>query len=238
MRTIDVVASGLCAALYAGLGYLTYLGIFTPVIGVVRFWPVVIIPAIFAVVFGELVGGVGAAIGIFISDMFVHGNALLSLTVGVPANFLGFYTIGLLYKYKFNLIKSIVFISLASTILAIIDFLLYTYNVITFDVMTIFIFVILLTYILFIIISVKYRMWISYCIASYVGLLVGSAIIGIGVWGFSQLFILPTGEANLQVIAAFIWFIWTFSTEIPFLIVLGPPLLTIIHNVIPNLKIK
>jgi len=38
-----------------------------------------------------LAGGVGAAIGIFLSDMLTHGMPLLSLSVGVTSNFIAFY---------------------------------------------------------------------------------------------------------------------------------------------------
>ncbi|MEM4430788.1 MAG: hypothetical protein QXM08_06460, partial [Thermofilaceae archaeon] len=73
MRPSQLVAlTSLNAALYAALGYASYLGLFAPAIGVVRFWPSVFVPALFAVLFGELVGGLGAAIGIFISDMLIH----------------------------------------------------------------------------------------------------------------------------------------------------------------------
>jgi uncharacterized membrane protein len=61
MKPLDIILTSVCAALYAALGYLTYLGIFTPAIGIVRFWPVVIIPAIFAVLFKPSIGGLGAA---------------------------------------------------------------------------------------------------------------------------------------------------------------------------------
>jgi uncharacterized membrane protein len=94
LRPLEVVTMGVCGALYAGFGYLTHLGIFAPVIGVVRFWPAVIIPAVFAILFGPVVGGLGAVIGIFLSDMAIHGDALLSMTVGVPSNLLGFYLVG------------------------------------------------------------------------------------------------------------------------------------------------
>ncbi|MEM3087614.1 MAG: hypothetical protein QXP20_00590 [Candidatus Bathyarchaeia archaeon] len=51
MKPLEAITISLNAALYAAFGYLTYLGIFTPVIGVVRFWPAVIIPAVFATLF-------------------------------------------------------------------------------------------------------------------------------------------------------------------------------------------
>ena len=101
-RNLDLVLISLNAALYAVLGYMTFLGLFTPVIGVVRFWPGVFVPAVFATLFGPLVGGVGAAIGIFISDLVIHGNPLLSLAVGVPANFIMFALIGLFTRIRFK----------------------------------------------------------------------------------------------------------------------------------------
>jgi uncharacterized membrane protein len=65
-RTLIMILTSLNATLYTVIGYLTYSGI---VIMGVRFWPAVVIPAVFTVLFGPIVGGVGAAIGIFISDM-------------------------------------------------------------------------------------------------------------------------------------------------------------------------
>jgi len=91
MRVRDLTLSAMGGALYAIVGYLSWLGV--NFYGV-RFWPAVVVPATFACLYGGLVGGLSAAIGIFISDMVTHGNALLSLTVGVPSNFLGFYIIG------------------------------------------------------------------------------------------------------------------------------------------------
>ena len=104
MEPKDIVLSGICGALYAVVGYLIYvlLPIMAPGIGVVRFWPSVVIPAVFAVLFGPMVGGLGGAIGIFISDTLIHGDPLLSLTVGVTSNFIGFYFIGLISRKSIN----------------------------------------------------------------------------------------------------------------------------------------
>lgn len=77
--------------LYAVVGYFTFFGI--NFYGV-RFWPAVVIPATAAVLFGEKVGGASAALGIFVSDVLSHGIVILSLTVGVPSNFIAFYIIG------------------------------------------------------------------------------------------------------------------------------------------------
>ena len=90
LKTQDVAVIGICAALYAVVGRLTagftFLG--------VGFLPAVVIPAVFAVLYGPWVGGISGAIGIFIRDMFVHGNAALSLAAGVPPNFILFFLIG------------------------------------------------------------------------------------------------------------------------------------------------
>jgi uncharacterized membrane protein len=99
LQTHDVVTIALCAALYAVVGYFTSFGLN---FGGVAFWPAAFIPAIFAVLFGPWVGGLGAAIGIFIRDMIFHGDPLFSLVAGVSANFTAFFIIGYMSKTKLN----------------------------------------------------------------------------------------------------------------------------------------
>ncbi|MBS7612954.1 hypothetical protein KEJ48_01715 [Candidatus Bathyarchaeota archaeon] len=236
MKLRDLSATVINAALYASLGYLTYLGLFTPVIGVVRFWPSVIVPGFFSVVYGSMVGGLGAAIGIFISDMAIHGNALLSLLVGVPSNFLGFYVMGLIARKRTGrsyVYGSIVFLML----IVVLTIFLYGLNVIS-DLVTAVAFVSACV-VSIASIAVVYRFYpelSSYGIASVTGLALGSGIIGVGVWGFSQFLVLPTGEMNLPVQAALIWFIWTFITEIPFLTAIVPPVLKVFFKAYPSLN--
>lgn len=238
MRILDIALISICAALYAGFGYLTYLGIFTPAIGVVRFWPVVIIPAVFATLFGPLIGGMGAAIGIFISDMIIHGNALLSVTVGVPANFIAFYTLGYIGRKNITWRQLIMYSTSISIMAILISIGLLQYNLISMEVTLIFVLTMIISYILLLAVGYRAKKWISYEVGSFIGLLIGSIIVGMGVWGFSQFFLLPTGEANLPLYAAVIWFIWTFITEIPFLVILGPPILAVVHKAIPSLVDK
>ena len=102
-QTLVIVLIALNAALYVILGLVT-AGL-PPVYGV-RFWPAVVGPAIFAVIFGPLIGGIGAAIGIFISDMMTHGMPLLSLSVGVTSNFIAFFILGYLTR-KYNIYRYI-----------------------------------------------------------------------------------------------------------------------------------
>ena len=72
--------------------------------GVGHFRPGVVIPAFFSVVFGPIVGGVGAAIGCFIGDFalsfFGLTTPLLSLIAGVPGNLAAFYLLGWLVSKR------------------------------------------------------------------------------------------------------------------------------------------
>jgi uncharacterized membrane protein len=102
-RAMSLSLISLSAALYAIAIALTS-PIPTPW-GVGHFRPGVVIPAFFAVVFGPVIGGVGAAIGCFIGDFalsfFGFTTPLLSLIAGVPGNFVGFYLLGyLVSKYR------------------------------------------------------------------------------------------------------------------------------------------
>lgn len=242
MEPRDIVISGICGALYAVVGYLIYvlLPITAPGIGVVRFWPSVVIPATFAVLFGPMVGGLGAAIGIFVSDTLIHNDPLLSLTVGVTSNFIGFYLIGLISRKNINWKKTL---SISSVLVALISlgmgYALYTYSSINTTIL--FISIVIVTYLVTVVVGFKWSEWRSYGIGSLVGLGVGSAIIGIGVWAYSHVFILPvavSAESNLPLWTSVIWFIWTFATEIPFLITLGPPILKACYKAFPALAPK
>ena len=173
-----IVLTAVNASLYTVVGCLTYFGI---VVFGVRFWPAVVVPAVFSVLFGPLVGGVGAAIGIFFSDMLSHGMPFLSLSVGVTSNFISFYILGHMTR-EYSLKK--------------------------------------------------------YVVAATLSLLVGSAIIGIGVWVWSQFYLLPgaVDVSPMLMVAAWSTFAWTFISEIPFLLVLVPPIVEAARKTIPKLR--
>lgn len=175
-KTRILTLISLNAALYTVVGYLTYAGI---IVQGVRFWPAVVVPAVFSVLFGPLVGGVGAAIGIFISDMLSHGMLFLSLSVGVTSNFVAFYILGY-YIRDYSLRR--------------------------------------------------------YLLVSTFSLLVGSAIIGVGIWGWSHFFTLPGSNAvtPMPLVGAFSTFAWTFVSEIPFLLILVPPMVEAIKRALPQ----
>ncbi len=235
MKTLDIVTIALGGSLYAIVGIMTHLGFFTPVIGVVRFWPAVVVPAVFSILFGPIVGGLGAAIGIFMSDMVVHGNPLLSLTVGVPSNFVGFYLIGFIGRRRIS--DYYVFLgSLIGGTLAITSLLLNISGHLDTLTSILFFGICISSSALTLIISWYWPRWRTYGIASIIGLGVGSGIIGLGVWAFSQYFLLPSGEIGLPLYASILWFLWTFATEIPFLIVFVPPILKACFAVFPALR--
>jgi uncharacterized membrane protein len=90
-----VSAIAICAALYAVCSYATA---YIPTPWIVQLRPAVVIPAVFAVLFGPLVGGLGAAIGTFIASIATYGTAVLTIFSGTPANFVCFYLLGKLSK--------------------------------------------------------------------------------------------------------------------------------------------
>ncbi len=91
----------MCAALYAVGSYVTAY-IPSPW-GAGQFRPAVVIPSFFAVIFGPLPAGLGAAIGTLIADSAKHGYLYPgSYLAAVPGNFLGFYLFGYITKKKFT----------------------------------------------------------------------------------------------------------------------------------------
>ena len=238
LKPIHLTMASLNGALYAGIGLLTYLGIFAPIVSVVRFWGLaVVIPAVFAALFGPFVGGVGAAIGIFVSDMVVHGNALLSLLVGVPANYVMFHLIGWISGKEMPS-KKVNMLLGSGSLLVILVFAARWYVSGEVDVLTTSLFVVFcgLSLLLLVLANKFWPKWRSYTIGSVIGNACGSAIVGLGLWAFSQFFILPAGMGyQVPLSAALIWFVWTFSNQMPFLLILGPPILNACHRAFPSL---
>jgi len=235
MKTIEVAMTGINAALYTVVGYLTYLGVFAPDVGVVRFWPAVIVPAVFAVLFGPLAGGVGAAIGIFISDVLIHGNPLLSLTVGVPSNFFGFYLVGYFSRRKWNWPTVILCVAFSGLFVVSIAYLMTGF--LSFETSLLFLGACVASYLLILIVAYLLPEFRSYGAASVIGLGVGSTWIGFGLWAYSQVLELPLSlgwPRYAPFYASFLWLAWTFSTEFPFLVTIVPPILKACYRAFPT----
>jgi len=249
MNTTEIAMMGVCAALYAVVGRLTDLGIVAPVVGVVAFWPAAVIPAIFAVLFGPWTGGIGAAVGIFIRDMLFHGDPLLSLSAGVTANFAGFFLIGYISRRSLDWKKistSVVVGGLVVTIGILLPTVLFPAESKIFtglsslDSILLFSATVVGSVLLIMAVAHFWPEWKNYGVASLIGLGVGSAIIGVAVWAYSQLFFSPGGIFKAPAPSYFIllWFVWTFATEIPFILVLGPPVIKACYKAFPSLKPK
>jgi hypothetical protein len=238
LKTQDIAVMGICAALYAIVGIstanLNFLGI--------GFLPAVVIPAVFAVLYGPWVGGISGAFGIFIRDMFVHGNAALSLAAGVPPNFILFFLIGYISYRNISLKQAIVGVIvaaiglLAPTIILLPDVTAYT-GLST----ELFVLSFTLTFILSLAViaavAVRWKEWRSYAIAAVVGQAAGAGLLSITVWVASPLFLSFFG-APIAASLVFPIFVWTFATELPFILLAGLPIIKICYKAFPNLRRK
>lgn len=233
MKTIHIAAFALNAALYVAAGIFFY-SVLPLSFGPVRFWPQAVIPAIFAAVFGPWVGGLGAGLGIFLNDVILGGNPLLSLMAGVTSNFVGFWLVGYIARRNIRWGPSIAIYGAATAILMAVA---YFY--------TDFIYVVLVaaSFLIFLSIAVLIRKffssrWQSFQVGSVTGLLVGSAIIGVMVPVYLAYFA-PAATATPLTLASMLgYFIWTFTTEIAFMLVLGPPIIAVIYLAFPAFKPK
>jgi hypothetical protein len=169
---------------------------------------------------------------------------LLSLIVGVPSNFLGFFIVGwIAHRDLKSKVKGILlFVSLlipialaACGIVLLADptgfsnpqFLVAIVGIIA--VATI----VGLTFLR--------NRWAGFEAAASIGLGVGSVWIGLGLVAYSSFFALPSvlglGSASLPITFAYGTIAFTYLTEIPFLLLLTPPVVAACRAAFPNLRI-
>jgi len=233
LKAIDVAGLALNIALYVAVGYIFYSLI--PIsYGGVRFWPPVIVPAVFAVVFGPLVGGIGAAVGIFLSDAIFGNNLLLSLIAGVTSNFVAFFLIGYIAKKKIRWATPVLAYGVATAIFIWIG---YAYTALDFWTKIAFIAVVAASYIIFLVpvVILRNSRWRSFEVGSVLGMLLGAGIIAATVPPFLTYFL---NGAPVTVPLALSTFFFTFFTEIPFVLILGPPIIAAINRAFPTLMRK
>lgn len=124
--SILLMATVMCAALYAVGSFVTAY-IPSPW-GMGQFRPAVVIPSFFAVIFGPLPAGIGAAIGTLINDSVKYGRIYEgSLIAAVPGNFIGFFLFGYIVKKKFTWGRFILASNLTLTIANFITAALYVF---------------------------------------------------------------------------------------------------------------
>ncbi len=238
LKTQDIVVISICAALYAVVGYLTagvtFLG--------VGLLPAVVIPAVFAVLFGPWVGGFGGAIGIFIRDMFVHGNAALSLAAGVPPNFILFFLIGYMAHRNINLKQTLAGVTIAAVGL-LVPTTIFLPQLSSFTglsneafVLT-FTLTVILSLAVIAVVAIRWKEWRSYAMGAVVGQVVGAGLLSVTVWVVSPLFLSYFGTPFSATLILPL-FIWTFATEIPFILLVGPPIIKACYRAFPSLRQK
>lgn len=233
------------AALYAGIGALWT--IFPVMIFGVRFWPQVFAPAVFSVLFGPWVGGVGAAIGIFLADV-IYGShdPLLSLLVGVPSNFIGFFVIGWLANHEWKGVAKRILVSLSLVIqplyaVALVLGLYFVFGAATIGSSTSYLGLAGLIVVLAIIFLIVVRnKWADFEVAASIGLAIGTAIIGVGIVAYSAIFGLPVAEnlGTKPLADGFVYLVAASSyfTEIPFMVILTPPIAAACRAAFPSLR--
>ena len=236
LKTRDIAVIGICAALYAAVGVLTanisFFGI--------GFLPAVVIPAIFAVLYGPWVGGISGAIGIFIRDMIVHGNPALSIIAGVPANFILFFMIGYITFKRITQKQVIVGVIIAAvgllvpTIIFLPEMLAYT-GLSTEIFLLTFVSTVLLSLTVIAIVAIRWSEWRSYAVAAVIGQVLGGALLSITVWLISPYF-LTFFVQPIALSLVFPIFVWLLVTEIPFILLLGPPIIKAAHRAFPTLR--
>jgi hypothetical protein len=235
---LQVATASLNAALYAALGALWTL--FPVTVFGVRFWPQVFVPGAFAVLFGPWVGGVGAAVGIFIADVvYGHHDALLSLLVGVPSNFAAFALLGYLSRGHVERARRFALIAAGVAVpVIIVAYALYAFSGSTLTIL------VGLGALVVVLVAVPYLArspWADVQAASSIGLGVGSAIIGFAFVAYSSFFVMPQvlglGSGALPIVFAYGTTLWTYMSEIPFLLVLTPPIVKAVRAALPSLRI-
>jgi hypothetical protein len=235
---LQVATASLNAALYAALGALWTL--FPITVFGVRFWPQVFVPGAFAVLFGPWVGGVGAAVGIFIADVvYGHHDALLSLLVGVPSNLVAFALLG--YLTSKSLKSTARLASVAAGVAAPVIIAVYGLYALSASTLPILVGVSAIVIVLVAVPFLARSSWADVQAACSIGLAAGSLIIGFGLVAYSSFFVMPQvlglGSSPLPIAFAYGTTLWTYLSEIPFLLVLTPPIVKAVQAALPSLRI-
>lgn len=85
------------------------------------------------------------------------------------------------------------------------------------------------------VVALRWKQWRSFAVGAVVGLSAGAALLSVTIWVVSPLFLSYFGA---PISASFILplFVWTFATEIPFVLLVGPPVIKACYKAFPTLK--
>jgi hypothetical protein len=174
--------------------------------------------------------------------MVVHGNPALSLAAGVPPNFILFFLIGYLSCRNISLKQALAGVTIAAvgllvpSIVFLPDFLSYTKLTTDMFFLT-FVLTIILSLVIITVVSIRWKEWRSYAIGAVVGQIAGGLLLSVTVWivspYFLTIFVEPIAAASVLPI-----FVWTLATEIPFILLLGPPIIKTVHKAFPALQTR
>lgn len=241
---MKLILTAVNAAVYAGIGALWT--VFPLMFFGVRFWPQVFAPAVFSVLFGPWVGGVGAAIGIFIADtVYGHHDALLSLLVGVPSNLVGFFVIGWLTNHEFKNMTRRVLVAISLVIqpvyaVALVYGLLLLTGLQSTSTYVEVVVSGLVAIVAIVGLFLVRNKWADFEVAASIGLAIGTAIIGVGIVVYSAVFGLPVavglGTKPLGTVFMYVVTASSYFTEIPFMVVLTPPIAAACRAAFPSLR--
>jgi len=240
--SLRLASTAMNAAVYAGVGALWT--VFPVTVYGIRFWPQVFVPAAFSVLFGAWTGGVGAAIGIFLADViYGHHDALLSLLVGVPSNFLGFFIIGWLSNRNQSPAtrRTLIMTSLLiPVVLAGYGIYLVAGPTLFATAQLLLAFVGLIVVVAILGSTVIRNRWANFEAAASIGLGIGSLIIGMGLVAYSSVFTLPSvvGKGPFPISVIYAATTFTYLSEIPFLILLTPPIVAACRAAFPSLRVE
>jgi hypothetical protein len=192
--------------------------------------------------FGPWVGGISGALGIFIRDMFVHHIPLLSLSAGVPPNFILFFLIGYLAHRNISLKQALVGVTIAAvgltvpTVIFLPDFLKFTGMSSEVFILS-FASTIILSLVAIAVVAIRWKEWRSYAIGSVIGQAAGAALLSVAVYAVSPFFPTVFGGSIASWLILPI-FVWTFATELPFILLVGPPIIKACQKAFPSLMYR
>jgi hypothetical protein len=123
---------------------------------------------------------------------------------------------------------------LVPTLIFLPDFLAYTG--LSLEVfMSTFVLTVILSLAVIGIVSVRYKEWRSYAVGAVFGQILGAALLSVIVVAVSPLFLTYFTEA-LPAWVIIPLFVWTFATEVPFVLLLGPPIIKAANRAFPSLR--
>ena len=84
-------------------------------------------------------------------------------------------------------------------------------------------------------VAVRWKEWRSYAIAAVIGQAAGAGLLSVTVFAISPYFlcyfVVPIGSSLILPI-----FVWTFATELPFILLAGPPIIKACYRAFPSLR--